>query len=61
MAEISDVKVTITAVDHVSPVLRRIGRRLWWMQYGGWVTTTLVVAVIVLTFICGFLLGRISA
>jgi hypothetical protein len=60
MAE-GNVKVTIRAVDKVSPVLKRIGRRLWWMQYGGFVTTGLVVAVVVLTAIAAFLRGRYVA
>jgi hypothetical protein len=56
-----DITVTLTAVDRVSPVLRRIGRRLWWMQYGGFVTTGLVIAVVIFASIAAFLLGRLSA
>ena len=53
--------VTITAVDKVSPTIRRIGRRLWWMQYGAWVTVGLVGAVILLSDAAAFLLGRLTA
>lgn len=55
-----DMTITISAVDKASPV-RRISRRLWWMQYGGFVTTGLVVALVIATAVAAFLLGRISA
>ena len=53
-----DITVTLTAVDRVSPVLKRIGRRLWWMQYGGLVTTLLVAALVVAVGVLGFVIGR---
>jgi len=55
--EATDLTVTIGVVDHVSPVLRRIGRKLWWMRYGALVTATLVIALVVLAFVAGFLLA----
>jgi hypothetical protein len=61
MAKIEDMTVTLRAVDKVSPTLRRIGRRLWWMQYGGFVTTALVIAVFVFGWVAAFLLGRTFA
>ena len=61
MPEMGEMKVTLTAVDHVSPVLRRIGRKMWWMRYGAAVTIALVGAVLVLSDVAAFLLGRITA
>lgn len=61
MADAGDLRVTIRLNDKVSPALRRIGRRLWWMRYGGVVTTALVVAVIVLAAVLAFVLGTIYA
>ena len=37
MAEIGEVRVTLTAVDNVTPTLKRIQRRIWWLQYGQYV------------------------
>ena len=52
--------VTITAVDKVSPTIRRIGRRLWWMRYGAWVTAVLIGAVLILSDVAAFLLGSLT-
>ena len=60
MAEIGEVTVTLRADDRVSPVLRRIGRRLWWMRYGAWVTAALIGAVLILSDVAAFLLGRLT-
>lgn len=51
------ITVRIKAKDEVTPVLRRIQRRLWWMEHGEdvmrMVTALLVVAA--------FILGRLTA
>lgn len=59
--EVSDLTVRIRAVDEVSPTLRRLGRQLWWMRYGGMVLSGLVVTVLVLLTFLAFVLGRLSA
>lgn len=59
MAEIGDVKITLRAVDKVSPVIRRINRRLWWMQYGGMVLFAVCVLLMVVVAALAFTLGRI--
>ena len=46
----SDIKVTLTAVDNVTPVLRRIRRELWWTQYGRDVAL----------FVTGFVVSAVS-
>ena len=61
MAEISDVKVTLRAVDKVSPVLRRVSRQLWWFQYGGLVLFVACVLLMGLVTALAFALGRITA
>lgn len=51
------ITVRITAEDHVTPALRRIHRRLWWMKHGEEIMRT----VTVLLAVTAFILGRLSA
>jgi len=52
-----DLTVTITAEDRVSPVVRRLSRRLWWYRWGPAVIQTLLMIMLMVAFI----LGRITA
>ena len=61
MAEISDLKITLRAVDRVSPVIRRISRRLWWMQYGGAVLFATSLLLMAFVTALAFVLGRVTA
>ena len=53
----SDMTVTIRAIDEATPVIKRIQRRLWWIQYGSLVTGVAVTLLAIATFI----LGRLTA
>ena len=58
MAELpAEITVTVRAIDLATPVLKRIQRRLWWMQHGEGVMR----AVTVLLVAAAFVLGRITA
>lgn len=52
-----DITVTIRVKDEATPTLRRIARRLWWMQYG----PLMLHILIGLLAIVAFILGRITA
>jgi hypothetical protein len=53
MAEVNDLTIRIRAVDGATPVLKRVRRRLWWMQYGDAVVVLLAAAIAVGSYILG--------
>jgi len=54
---VSDLTVRIKAIDEASPKIRRLQRRLWWMQYGPVVAQAAVAALAIASFV----LGRVTA
>jgi hypothetical protein len=56
MAEVSDIKVRITAEDHFSPVLRKVRREVFWWQWGDRIIGAVGGAII---FASGLLVGLI--
>ena len=55
--KVDDLTITIRAKDEVTPVLRRLQRRLWWHRWGPAVAHVLIW----LLAIVSFTLGRITA
>ena len=52
-----DVTVTLRLDDQVTPALKRIERRLWWMEHG----EDVMRAVTALLILMAFILGRLTA
>ena len=57
MASLGEIKITV--VDEATPVIRRITRELWWMQFGGRVVVAVLVIALVAVFLSGFLIGEV--
>jgi len=57
VARLDDIHVTLRVTDEVTPVLRRIHRRLWWMRHG----EEIMRAVTALLVVAAFILGRLTA
>ena len=53
----AEMIVTLRAVDKVTPVIKRIQRRLWWSRHGEAVLVGLATLVV---FLLGEIVGRLA-
>ena len=61
MASVQDVTVTISAVDRVTPVIRRIRWHLWIWRYADRIIFGMGTVILIMAVVLAFIAGLVSA